>query len=317
MKFDKFFEFLCELIASQIKKYLALAKIGVGPDAGINSYLVLQQVKVLLDLADKLLIEINKNERNQDISKIISIAQPIYFFLKLEKMRATAAWLIDENNIHNGVYERNAEQIKSFNDILNSFNIRERIESQPAQNNFQKQIEYDSYAIALLILQAAVTIKNNPNADLGAEIPEHAMIILRKHAQPEGRYFNQDIWPQIEKLYQECDIYLQGSQLKKSVVKLSKTDAEKQSTVDKQHLKKLLEKFKALYPESPLFLPGNLYDTFMADKSSNAIIKTSQNAWYHSRYLFFAGAALVIGNLAYYLCQNFYDDPNCVAKLMK
>src|SRR5262245_30926496 len=105
-------DFLFELIDVQIKKYVKLATVGIGPDARLNSALVFKEVNELLELEGFLLEEMRSNKGSGEIKSSVfnKVFFQVKFYVEQESLRAYAGWLLDENNIHTTVDNRTKQQ---------------------------------------------------------------------------------------------------------------------------------------------------------------------------------------------------------------
>lgn len=242
------FEFLCQLIDIQIKKYKALVGFGVGPDARMNAQLVFNEVNELFSFAEKLL-EIT-SEDEQDFKLICS---QIKFYIEQEYLRGYAGWLLDENNIHTPEIKRVHSQLAQINALGTRAQIDCSISSKP-QTLIQKQCEYDSYEIASFILNLAKNIKLDPDMELDSQlIPAHARQVLKRNAIT--RYREPHIAKEIDRLYGQCSNFLKQSELTKSTDLLDQDTSISYVELHKKHLEELLERYKIIAPTSNLFNP--------------------------------------------------------------
>lgn len=237
------FEFLCMLIDVQIKKYLDLARIGVGPDAAMNATLVFDQAdELMLFLGD--LLDYLENKSGNKANDFQAIFYRIWFYLDLEYTRGYAGWLIDENPIHSPEFYRLQEQVS----VLTQLGKRAGVDlnrPQIAETKLQKQSEYDSHAIAFLIVNTAIELKKNPQMELGDNIPAHAVRVFRKNATgPDGRYYRKDIFSEIERLHNKSKNFLDQCTLEKSKTGLSQTDAQAQSALHRNKLNEYLARYQ-------------------------------------------------------------------------
>lgn len=251
---QRLFEFLCMLIDIQIKKYVSLARIGVGPDASMNAKLVFDQVNELMPFLEELLVPLENHSQNK-ADNFQAIFNRIFFYLTHEHLRGYAGWLIDENPIHTPEFNRLQEQLAGINNIGELARIDLTLSS-IAETELQKQSQYDSYAISFLILDVAIKLRDNPEMQLGNEIPAHATRILRKHATgPDGRYYRKDIFTDIKKIHAKCQNFLNQSVLKKSITMLSLEEAKQKADVHRDKLNSYLARYKTVNPGSKLFAP--------------------------------------------------------------
>lgn len=258
MKIKQLYEFLCEHIDIQIKKYVALSDFAVGPDARMNAALIVEEVNALLPLAESLLKMLNRIKEGKEINKdefIVNFLQ-VDFYFQHEYLRSHAAWLIDQT-IHSDMFKRfNTQQqqlIEIAEDIKDS-------DITIAVNESQKQCQHDSYEIAFRILDAAVKLKS------GLEVKDenfgHALTIMKRFAQPEGLYHQAEAWKLIQEKHAECKAFLsKPSPLKKSTKTLLKVEALNKKIKHKECLDALLGEFKTLHPDSVLFSPKHQWHT--------------------------------------------------------
>lgn len=208
---SKFIEFQLKLIENQINKYHDLAKIGIGPDASMNAKLVVYEVEELLAFLETML----QDYYNISNEILESIFTQTYFYIKQEHLRAFSGWLIDANNIHSPLLEFVQKQLSDLEEMAYAANIDISKTYQP-DTSVQQQCEHDSHQIAFLILDKAIQLKNDPELDLGNQIPPHAQKIFRKHAHPNGRYHQAQIWEPMLRLHTQCQLFLSHSTLEKS-----------------------------------------------------------------------------------------------------
>lgn len=315
-KYFQLFETICKIVDVQIKKYKALATGGVGPDAGMNAALVLKQVEELLKFADILLNQLQKSELDEKL--FFAVFNQVHFYVKQEYLRSYAGWLIDENNIHNTVYER----VKLYHEDLNKIEIDQ---SDQYTNNFlpvseaQKQCEHDSHAIAFKIVNIAVQLRNNPEMELDKGIPEHAQKILRKHvSSSESRYYNPFYLDKIIEVHNKTKDYLEHSSLVKSTDILSLSEAQSKESEHRSIHDALLARFKQIRPDSILFSPeytGYSIAKINSPKQHSTVAKNNPSFGITKLGLF-AVSAIIIASLIYYLvnCQN--DNLPAVRKMV-
>ncbi|MCW8408323.1 hypothetical protein OQJ13_04975 [Legionella sp. PATHC035] len=244
------FEFLCELIDIQIKKYVALPKIGIGPDARLNGQLVFEEVNELLGFAEQLMAEMESKSVSSELFS--SIFEQVKFYLEQEHLRGYAGWLLDENNIHTPLMARVNEQIRRLNGIASSANIPCFSSSRPITET-QKQTEYDSVAIAFYILDLAIKIAENPGMELDDKSLKHALPILKRNATT--RYCKEEFAHPIRELHKKCRSFLQQSDSQKSNTLLDKADANAYEKKHREQWSNLLKRYKKIAPDSLLFAP--------------------------------------------------------------
>ncbi|WP_454782039.1 hypothetical protein [Legionella sp. WA2022007384] len=283
------FEFLCKLIDIQIKKYVALPKIGIGPDARLNGQLVFQEVNELLDFAGQLMDEMEHASGDKPLSSELfsSIFEQVKFYLEQEHLRGYAGWLLDENNIHTPLMARVNEQIKQLKEIAVSANIPYSSSSKPVTET-QKQTEYDSVAIAFYILDLAIKLAKNPSLELEEASLKHALPILKRNATT--RYCKEEFAQPIRELHQKCSGFLQESESLKSNTQLNKVDAQIYEKKHKEQWLNLLNRYQKIEPNSILFSPEHEWykiGKLSAEKAQLKSVSSGQNL------SFFRGAALV------------------------
>ncbi|QBR82897.1 hypothetical protein E3983_00090 [Legionella israelensis] len=240
-------EFSFRLIDIQIKKYKQLATAGVGPDAKISAALIQAQVgKLLTHLNHVLSLD------EVDDKELLAFAQNLKFYLNCEYLRGRAGWLLDDNKIHNTVYERVSSQLEELKGICSNEPLPDINEA--LLSPFQKQYLQDSHEIAFLILDLATKLKENPNRkDFGSNYNlGHGLKIMQTHAAPNGRYHNPEIGNEIKQKYELSKDFLENSPLQKSTRQLDKDTAREYEKKDKKEFKQLLEQFLQKYPESKL-----------------------------------------------------------------
>lgn len=264
-KHRELLESLYLLIDIQIKKYVGLSKIGVGPDAELNAKLVLNQVNELLGFANELLIMLEKYNNNSEKMHVNTSDEVSYekiffqikFYLEMEHLRAHAGWLLDDNFIHNPLHKRVSEQMIKLKEIGNSAGIDINVVKLPS-TTAQEQCEHDSYSIAYKILDLAIKLKKDPEMDMDS-VPMHAKIIMRKHAKPDGRYFKDEIFQPIVELYNQCNDFMSKSTLTTTTDILPKESILKQAEEHREQFKESLQRFKTLVPNSSLFASDNIW----------------------------------------------------------
>lgn len=232
-------DFISDLIGVEIQKYTQLATIGIGPDAKMNAKLVMEEVNDLLAFSKHLLDSLKYGRARKIL--FTSICNQVQFYLSQEDLRGHAGWLMDENNPHDAVYKRTSELQKR----LQGISMRAGAEIPPyvkPQTPIQEQCEVDSHAIALYILEQAVTLIRDPSAALDKNIPMHAQSILRKHAQAGGRYHQFEIKGAIEALYQQCQTFMCRTTLQKSQGTLEKEDVQAVAQSQRETLNTIRER---------------------------------------------------------------------------
>lgn len=219
------FGFIQKLIAIQIKKYVDLTEIGIGPDASINASLVHDQVEDLLCLSQQLLDRIEmarKESKNVDITDLFN---QMRFYLEQEFTRGKAGYLLDQNQIHSGEMDRLNDQLT----FVKSFASQHRIsiiEPTKPTNQMQERCLHDSHAIAAFILNLAIQVKSDPEMEFSHAVPAHAIKILRKHGKQGGRYHQPEIYEEIERMFNVSNDFLATSTLEKRTDKLCKEEAK-------------------------------------------------------------------------------------------
>lgn len=243
---QKLIEFSLELIDIQIKKYQGLTKIGVGPDAKLNAAMVRNQVVELLTRLDDYL-----SLDDPSLQQSHSYAQHLSFFLGCEYTRARAGWLLDENTIHNPLYNRITEQRTKLVELMDEISLESP--SSISLNAFQSQYQHDSYEVAFRILDLALRLQKDPEQDLGQDNNlGHGLAIMRKHAQPNGRYYQEDIASEIKQAHSAARQFIQDSFYEKSTELLEHDQATQYAQQDNAAFQTLFSKFIKLVPNSPL-----------------------------------------------------------------
>lgn len=120
-KFSELGIFLFQLIDIQIKKYLKLTEMGVGPDAGMNADLVRGEVEELFIIAYEFMLRLEQKTLTDEI--VEGYISQIRFYLDLEEQRAIAGELLDSNNIHNSVYDRLEKQIPELEHFVQKYSL--------------------------------------------------------------------------------------------------------------------------------------------------------------------------------------------------
>jgi hypothetical protein len=289
-KYTELFELLSELIDVQIKKYVKLATIGVGPDARLNAALVYEEVNELLESAFLLLHPLEKEHNDETI--FLSAFSLVKFYLEQESFRAGAGWLLDSNNIHDTVDERTKTQLAQLKQIgelaeIADFSIRAKPNTQ-----VQNQCEHDSFEIAHRILTLARNIRTTPTMELDEKIPTHAQEILRKNASTRYLQYQEEI----DQQYQKCEFYLNNSTLEKRTSVLTKEEALSYQKTHGFQLSSLLERYKTIQPNSRLFSSTHKSYTVATPDQ-----KKSSNYSIPKLSFFFCAATLGTGILIQYL----------------
>ncbi|WP_392536388.1 hypothetical protein [Legionella sp. 227] len=296
------FEFLCELIDIQIKKYVALAKFGVGPDARLNAKLVFEEVNELLGFAKQLIDDMENQQRDKSITadreQFIALFNQVKFYIEQEYVRSYAGWLLAENNIHSEVKERVETQLNQLKKIGQAAEIDCSLPSQPT-TKVQKQCEYDSCAIAFYILDLAKKIKDNPEMELPENIPPHARIILKKNAQT--RYCEEKIATPIEELHKKYDDFLSQSDLQKSSSVFSKEEAELHQKTHREKWENLFNRYKNIAPSSQLFSANHEWHKVALPTTK----KTSESGYSSRNHMLFGGIVLT-GTVAIYMLMSYF-----------
>ncbi|AMV14547.1 lpg1803 family Dot/Icm T4SS effector [Legionella pneumophila serogroup 1] len=206
-QYTRLFEFLCDLIDIQIKKYVELAKLKVGEDAIINAALIYEEVNELLGFAEKLLKEIEANSKSDSMDMTIfdHVFEQVKFYVEQEYLRSYAEWLLIENNSKDTVYNRTKEQLLRLSEIK-SFD--DKGFSQP-NTEIQQQCQHDSVQIVYSILNLAREVRKNPDMEFDDSIPHSKLNVLRRNATTRYVEFGNEI----DKLHQHSEEFLQQSGL--------------------------------------------------------------------------------------------------------
>jgi hypothetical protein len=293
LAYIQLFEFLYDLIDIQIKKYSALTRIGVGPDAGMNAALVADEVDELISFAETLLISIE--QKKYDKTELTTIFNQIRFYIEQEYLRATAGWFLDENNIHSSSVQRLNQQKQLLTNIATeaSININQ---AAPAMTERQKQCEHDSHEIAFFILDIVADLRKNPNLVFNANIPTHAQRILRIHSAPNGRFQQEPLWQKIQPLHNQCWLFLRNSSLRRSTDILTEQGAQDLAGEHQRTLTAILADYLKAEPKSPLAHPE--HPPYRIGVSPPARIRPSYQGLF--------GSALAVGAISafiYFLSQ--------------
>lgn len=251
------FEFSCKLIDIQIKKYTQLVIIGIGPDADINATLVLKEVEELLPFANELLSSLESH--HYSITRLNEIFRQIKFYLEQEYLRGKAGFILDENNIHTPEMVRLNEQQAELTKIADNHHINSTLPIIPT-NNTQKQCEHDSHAIAFLILNIAMQLKDNPDLEFDKNVPAHAVKVLKRNASAKVDRYNQpDILEAMLALHEKCKTFLETSTLDKSTETLPKEVANAKKLDHTKQLENLLIRYRNIKPDAKLFTEKEFY----------------------------------------------------------
>ena len=244
---DKLLPFAIQLIDIQIKKYNKLATIGVGPDALVSAELIKNQVTDLIQQLEALL---NRNTPSQE--ELIDFASTLEFYLQCEYLRGRAGWLLDENKIHNTVYERVTGQLEELAEIDPEQNRK----IDPLLTPFQEQYLHDSHEVAYRILHLVARLVEDPErTDLGKDNNlGHGLVIMRKHAKTGGRYHNPEISKEIQAREKESGDFIEASPFSKSTKTLNKDGAQLMKSTHQEQLKQCIQLFREKHPDSTLAL---------------------------------------------------------------
>jgi hypothetical protein len=303
----EFFEFLCELIDIQIKKYVALTKIGIGPDARLNARLVFNEVSELIQFAE-ILIKLIQNP-SLDKQALADIYTQVKFYLEQEHIRAYAGWLLDENNIHTPGLSRVKGQLEHLNKIGQSVGIDGTTPSEPV-TDIQKQCQHDSCSIAFYILDLAKQIIANPEMELDDNIPKHARMILKRNVVI--RYGKSEFSKPIEELHSKYDAFLKTSHFDKSSSVLLSSDAKTLEKVHRGQWTTLLQSYRKIEPNSVLF--DSKHEWSEIGKHSGVSYKTMPTSSFGGFRLFGAVAAGAV--LIYMLMPHFVTQLEGEVRLM-
>lgn len=242
-------EFLQKLIQVQINKYVELTEIGIGPDALMNAALVYDEVNDLFKIADTLLSHIQSPSTNH--INIAVLYEQVRFYLEQEYWRGKAGFLIDENNIHSGEMIRLEQQLAFIKQFASDYQIDIKHPALP-HNETQRRCLHDSHAIAHFILELAIQVKSDPDTQFSDRVPKHAEKILRRHAKANGRYHNQEIYQQIENMFDVSERFLSHSVRHKSELKLTKENALKMKVEHQAQLDALAMEYRSIKSSSKM-----------------------------------------------------------------
>lgn len=293
------FEFLCELIDIQIKKYVDLALRGIGPDARLNAKLVFNEVNELLDFATQLIAEIKAPV--VDNSSFNKLFLQIKFYTEQEYIRAYAGWLLAENNIHATVKERVEQQLEQLQYIAESAHLISTDTSPKTET--QKQCQHDSIAIAFHILDLVLQIKKTPDMAKPKDLPSHAFMVLK--AQATSRYVT--FAQEIEQLHQHYKEFLQESLLAKTSTSLEGPAAQIYKDQHEQQLNTLLANYQTLNPKSKLF--AEQHQWYQVGKpQANTLAKSYSTIGLFGGTLLLSGVALLVPLLIKYFASQSDDS---------
>jgi hypothetical protein len=297
------FEFTCKLIKSQIDKYVHLEKIGVGPDARLNSRVVYDEVNDLFRLANELFQMLKSKTPMQNQFNIIY--QQIRFYVEQEYMRGYAGLLIASVGPHKQVHRRTMDQKKVLHDIALAANI-DITQSAAPITKAQKQCEVESHYIAHRILDYAVRLINNPNDPLNnAEDRTIRQDIITALKKSVTRY--QSLRTEIEVLHTQCEQYFKINE-KPTILPFLEKDVLTYKAEHDKEFKQLLNTYKEINPASPLV---------SADYNGWYIVKGRPPEYqekpqsYASQLGFYgkaAGFSLVCALVAYIASQLQYEE---------
>lgn len=295
------FEFLCELIDIQIKKYVALASFGVGPDARMNGYLVFEEVNELLQLTQQLQEEIDEPASIR-ADHFDTILKQVHFYVEQEYLRARAGWLLDDNQIHSPALHRITAQLDELKNIAHKANTTLPQPSVP-QSKTQEQCQHDSNEIAFRILDLAKQVKEDPEMEIDASIvPKHAIQIIKKNAS--SRYCQENIYQEIEQLREQCKRYLQQSKLQKDGTNLDYQIAKSHQEAHNKDLTNLLAHYKEQYPDAKLFQPEHQWYKIGSLRKAKPSLFSEKNV------SFFAAAVVTVGAIATSMFINYFSQTN-------
>jgi hypothetical protein len=302
MVVERLFEFVCELIDIQIKKYVALASGGVGPDVGMDAMLVASEVDELCEFAEVLVHQLETSpEQTMDPTQFSTIFNQVRFYLEQEYLRSHAGWLLDENYIHSPASDR----IRQQRDTLAALAAIAGIDIANAPNpvtSTQKQCEHDSNAIAFRVLDFVIEFKANPAMEFGDKMPAHALRLIRKHIEkPDSRYNQEKIWTPILELHAQCKAYLDKSTLSKSIIELSKNAAESRAVAHRETRNLLLHRYQAIRPDSALFSVDFRWHNigkFRPETNDGAKVSATPPSYDRPRFFMLVGTAAAIAIMA-------------------
>ncbi|MCC5791242.1 MAG: hypothetical protein JJT82_01335 [Legionellaceae bacterium] len=248
IKAQHIMEFAFQYIDIQIKKYHRLASVGVGPDAKVSAALIQSQVTELLEALTPLVQQDAPSDQD-----CLAFAGLMRFYLDCEYLRGRAGWLLDDNRIHNTVYERVSQQQAAL-DAICAESEDGALWTEKALSPLQQQYWHDSHAIAFRILDLVRLLKENPQrTDLGADNNlGHGLRIMRQHARPDGRYYEEAISAELVERWKDSQQFLQHSLLEKSTRQCDKETARQHVEEDRQQWQQLFTQFLQCYPDSAL-----------------------------------------------------------------
>lgn len=291
-------ELLCILIDIQIKKYKALTNIGIGPDARLNTEIVIREVDELISFADTLLYELDNNVRIQD-STFQSIFNQIKFYLEQEYNRGYAGWLLDDNHIHTPALNRVKDQIEEMRKLAKSARIPFTKESPPLTET-QKHCQFDSWCIADYILDLALKLQKNPNMPLDDDIIAHARPYLRANAV--SRYKQKPFCHEILQLHDKYALLISQSELIKTGLRLEKQEILEQSIIHTSKLQDILSHYEIIEPSSKLFSPE--FEWFRVGISPKVSLEKNKHSL-NKNILY--SAAITVGGLCVYMLLSYFS----------
>ncbi len=211
-----------EIIRAQIDKYTSLTRIGIGPDAQLSAALAYEQADVLISQ-----LKTYQALPSPTPSQHAHFAYMLNFYIECEFMRSHAGWLLDDNKIHNPLYERVISQSKRMADLYKD-NPSWHEHFPKELTTSQQQFLHDSHSVAYTILNLVQRLKEDPQRDdiKGASGFGHGLMIMRRHAKEGGRYHQPEIYSEIEHHLKRSSVYLESSSLSKRDLSLSKLEAE-------------------------------------------------------------------------------------------
>ncbi|MBA3537921.1 MAG: hypothetical protein H0T84_15175 [Tatlockia sp.] len=227
-KHTELFEVLSELIHVQIKKYVNFTSCYPGPDAWLNASISLDEVNELLQLQELLIEEI---ETHFDEAVFFNVIDQIKFYLELEMLRSNVDWLVIDNKIYNPANK----QLAILEEIAESTEIDFSVKSLPA-TKVQEQCQHDGYEIAYRSLTLALNKRY-----------EHCAIAT---------------------LYQECQDFLQSSQLEKRAIMFSKELATNSEMTHIMIWHDLVKRYQKIEPESRIFSKNHTWGEKTVDSPS-------------------------------------------------
>ncbi|AMP89555.1 hypothetical protein [Legionella pneumophila] len=291
-QYTRLFEFLCDLIDIQIKKYVELAKLKVGEDGIINAALICEEVNELLGFAEKLLKEIETNSKSDSMDMTIfdSVFEQVKFYVEQEYLRSYAEWLLIENNSKETVYNRTKEQLLSLSEIKG---FGDKGFSQPS-TEIQQQCQHDSVQIVYSILNLAREVRKNPDMEFDDSIPHNKLNVLRRNATTRYIEFGNEI----DKLHQHSEEFLQQSGLGVFDTELVYESAQSKAKDHELKLNTLLGRYKenkeiTSAPQT-ISLDNEVDErNIIPEKKSSTEVSDKKNSFFStSNLLFFGGVVL-------------------------